>query len=265
MLPFMADCTRSMCFRRQTGVFAFKRHGHLLRMLSSSLEGSFKAQRAAGCGSRALSPLPWPPGTMQSLPKSHNRALNLQEKNPQGSSAMWSWESGQWHPALGGPRVCRGGCGGICSAARPTPEGSFFLGGGLQQWFYFAGSCHWSDLLRWWERREVQGTHPRGVTSCSPPQPCCWLSLHRAEHPWGRCCRSLGAALHQPPPNSCSVVPRPSPHVGVAQQHLVCPPNCHPMPGGLTKQGALPPQILPSASAQLMEVIFTSFHLENHR
>lgn len=168
-------------------VFALKWRGRLLRMLSSSLEGSFEAQRAVGRRSRALSPLLWPLGSMLSLPESHNRELHMQEKTPK-ESGLWSRGAGQWHPPLGRSLPVHGGDGGICclggSAARPTPGGSF--GGGCSSGFILqvaatGGTCCAGGTAS----REVQGTCPRGVTSSSPPQPCCWLSLYRAEHPQG--------------------------------------------------------------------------------
>lgn len=152
-------------------VFALKWRGHLLRMLSSSLEGSFKAQRAVGRRSRALSPLLWPLGTMPSLSESHNRELNMQEKNPQG---VWLVVPGGWAVAsrLGRSLPVHGGDGGICclggSAARPTPGGSFWGGcrsGFILQVAATSGTCCAGGTAN----REVQGTCPRGVTSSSPP------------------------------------------------------------------------------------------------
>lgn len=96
--------------------------------------------------------------------------------------------------------------------------------------------------------REVHGTCPRGVTStlphgCSP----------------------------QPPQNSHSVSTIPSVFVRVAQEHLLCPQIATPCPEGF--QGwdlhSQPRSALstdpPTCLCQLMELIFTSFHLENRR
>lgn len=77
----------------------------------------------------------------------------------------------------------------VASAARravlPDPLLEDHFGGGCSSGFILqaaaaGGTCCAGGTAS----TEVQGTCPRGVTSSSP-QPCCWLSLYRAEHPRG--------------------------------------------------------------------------------
>lgn len=120
-------------------------------------------------------------------------------------------------------------------------------------WIYFAGSCHWWVLLCWWGRKQ------RSAWDLS--QGC-----HQLES-------SLIAAPPQPPLNSHSISTIPNPLVGV-DKSISCAPKLPPHVQGAFRaegwdlhsqpRGALSTDP-PTCLCQLMEVIFTSFHLEKRR
>lgn len=194
-------------------------------MLSSSLEGSFKAQRAAGWGSRAVSPLLWPPGTALSLPKSHNRESNSEEKKTK-KSGPWFWGSGGWNPSSRGFSL-------FCGGQDPLTEDHF---GGAVSLFCRQLPLVGPAVLVGQEaekcRGPVPGVSPAGAlpSGCSPPGTP-KLPQHQ-HHPKFLCWGDTRA--------SCG------------------PPNRHPVPRGLSGQRVgicavspevLSPQILPPASA----------------